>query len=356
MREETPIMQDRLSCFLIEDRYRIHRHLVMQVFILVISISNFFDAPDKVNLSLNRIEGWLGYYIFLNLLVYFNAFVLFPHFLSKNKVILYILSIIFFVIAMGFAMMWLQDKYYDIAVIHHEPSVPAIVLNVLSSVLAMFFFIGGIAALLFLKQWMTNNRRMTNLKTATSASELKYLKNQINPHFLFNMLNNANILIEDEPEMATDILLKLDELLQYQLKGSAEEKVMLSDDIRFLGNYVELEKTRRDNFGYTITKEGGMDDLEVAPLLFIPFVENAVKHNGGGEQGAFVDISFSRQPGNLIFTCHNSVSGNRIDANETGGLGLANIRRRLDLLFGENYSLKQREADGIYTVKLEIRQ
>lgn len=354
MKEETPIIQDRLSSFLIEDRYRIYRHLIMQVFILIISISNFFDAPDKVNLSLNRIEGWLGYYIFLNLLVYFNAYVLFPRYLAKKKVGLYTLSVVVFIIVMGFVMIWLQDKFYDIAVMHHEPSPPAIILNIVSSVLAMFFFIGGIAALLSLKQWMTDNRRISHLKAAASASELKYLKNQINPHFLFNVLNNANILVEDEPEVATDILLKLDELLRYQLNGSALKKVMLNDDIRFLSNYLELEKTRRDNFEYNITKEGYMNNVEVAPLLFIPFVENAVKHNGSREQVAFVDISFHLHPGKLIFTCRNSVSEDAAEQKETGGLGMVNIRRRLDLLFGDSYQLQQRKTDGIYTVKLEV--
>lgn len=355
MREKTSTTKDKLSSFLIDDKYRIYRHLLMQVFILIISIGNFFDAPDKVNLSANRVYGWLGYSIFLNVLVYFNAYVLFPRFLAKNKVGLYILSVIAFTIGMGFVMIWLQDQFYDIAVIHHEPSVAAIILSITSSLLAMFLFIGGIAALLSLKQWMTNNRRMGHLKGATFASELKYLKSQINPHFLFNMLNNANILIEDEPEMATGILLNLDELLQYQLGGSLQEKVRLDDDIHFLSNFLELEKTRRDKFEYTLTTEGNTDNVEVAPLLFIPFVENAVKHNANSPNGSFVDISFCLQAKKLTFICCNSVSGNTVALKEKGGLGLANIKRRLDLLFGENYNLEQTKTDSIYTATLQIK-
>lgn len=355
MREEIPVTKDRLSSFLIDDKYRIYRHLLMQVFILVISIGNFFDASDKVNLSANRTYGWLGYYLFLNVLVYFNAYVLFPHFLAKNKVGLYILSVIAFTVSMGFVMIWLQDQFYDIAVIHHEPSVAAIILSITSSLLAMFLFIGGIAALLLLKQWMANNRRIRDLKAATSVSELKYLKSQINPHFLFNMLNNANILIEDEPEMATGILLNLDELLQYQLGGSLQEKVWLNDDIRFLRHFLELEKTRRDQFEYTIATKGDTDKIEVAPLLFIPFVENAVKHNANSKTSSFVDISFCPQADKLTFICRNSVLENMVRREEKGGLGLANIKRRLDLLFGANYSLEQTKTDSVYTVALQLK-
>ena len=354
-RFEAGMTSDRLSSFLIDDKYRIYRHILMQVFILIISVGNFFDAPDEINLSANRIYGWLGYYIFLNVLVYFNVYLLYPRFLAKKKIGLYILSVVAFTMGMALVMVWLQDRFYDIAVIHREPSAVAIILNITSSILAMALFIGGIAALLSLRQWMTNNRRIWHLKAATSQSELKYLKSQINPHFLFNMLNNANILIEDEPEKATEILLNLDELLQYQLGGSLQEKVKLDDDIHFLNNFLELEKTRRDRFEYTIATQGNTDGIEVAPLLFIPFVENAVKHNTNSKEGSFVDISFCLMNDKLTFICCNSRSEHAAAPKGNGGLGLTNIKRRLDLLFGKNYSLEQTKTDSIYTAVLEIK-
>lgn len=344
-----------LSSFLVEDKYRVYRHLLVQVFILIISIGNFFDAPDRLNLSLNRIYGWFGYYIFLNVLVYFNAYVLFPCFLAKNKINTYIGSAILFIFGMGCVMILLEENFYDIAVIHHEPSVAAIMLNIASSLLAMLLFIGGIATLLSLKQWMTDNRHITDLRAATTESELKYLKSQINPHFLFNMLNNANILIEDEPDRAIAILANLNELLGYQLNGSLQEKVRLDDEIRFLSNYLELEKTRRDHFEYTLTQEGKSDAVEVAPLLFIPFVENAVKHNIPDQIGSFVEISFCLQAGELTFICRNSISEEAVSFKDRGGLGLLNIKRRLDLLFGDTYRLEQTKNHSVYTVKLEIK-
>lgn len=347
--------KNRISSFLLDDKYHIYRHLLLQLVILMITIGNFFDAPDRLNLSLNRFYGWIGYYLFLNVLVYFNTYVLFPRFLAKNKLLLYILSLIVFVLFMLFIMMLLQEYFYDIAVIHQEPSAVAIFLSITSSLLTMFLFIGGIDAILLLKQWMLGNQRVYDLKAATSQSELLFLKSQINPHFLFNMLNNANILVEEEPDMAADILIKLDELLQYQLNDSIQDKVNLSADIHFLTNYLELEKIRRDKFDYKITKDDSMNHIQVPPLLFIPFVENAVKHNTNGEENSFIHISFSLQQDKLTFICRNSTSEKEIRRKEKGGLGLNNIKKRLELLFGNMYSLEQTKSDNIYTVNLQIK-
>jgi len=348
--------KNNLSSFLFDDKYRLHRHLLMQVIMLAIVIGNFFDAPDKLNLSADRIYSAIAYYIFLNMLVYVNAYVLFPFFFARNKVALYVISILAFTILMIVFLIIIQDLFYDIASFRQEePSVVAVVLSILSSMLGILLFMGGITTFLLFRQWMASNQRIIGLRTATSQSELTFLKSQINPHFLFNMLNNANILVEDEPDTASHILLKLDELLSYQLNDSLQDKVSLDADIRFLSNYLELEKTRRDNFEYEIRKEGDREDIQAAPLLFIPFVENAVKHNGYNEGTSYVWLTFHLQGDQLTFTCRNSIFAKPRPKKEKGGLGLTNIRRRLDLLFGSDYSLEQIKTDKEYTVNLQIK-
>lgn len=350
----TSVAKNRLSSFLMEDKYRLYRHALLQLMLLIISIGNFFDAPDRVNLSSNRVYGWLGYLIFLNVLVYFNMYVLFPAYMAKNRIGSYVVAVLVFTGIMGGVMIVLQANFYDIGVIHQDPSAMAVLLSITSSVLAMLLFIGGVAGLLSFKQWLTDKRRLATLKAATYAAELNYLKNQINPHFLFNMLNNAHILIEDDPHTAADILINLNELLQYQLNGSLHEKVRLRDDIRFLTHYLELEKTRRERFAYTLATVGEVDKVEMAPLLFIPFVENAVKHNVAHSDGSFIAISFVVEPNRLTFTCRNTASENKTAGGDGGGLGLTNIRRRLDLLFDRHYVLEQNKADSFYTVKLQL--
>lgn len=351
---ETTKENNQIASILFEDKCRAIRHLLLQLIILVIVAGNFFDAPDQLNLSINRIYSGLGYFLFLNTLVYFNAYVLFPCFLAKNKIILYILSVTVFIVFMMLVMMILQDKFYDIAVIHHNPSGMAIFLSITSSLLAISLFLGGVTAFQLIKQWVVSSQHINELKSATTESELIFLKGQINPHFLFNMLNNANILIDEDPDMASYILRRLDELLRYQLNDSTQNKVSLNAEIHFLNNYLELEKTRRDKFEYQIRKEGDMENIRIAPLLFIPFVENAVKHNANYEDNTYVYILFRLQRDTLTFTCRNSIPVKPLPKKGKGGLGLINIHKRLDLLFGNDYLLEQVRTDREYTVKLQI--
>lgn len=341
------------TAFLVDDRYRLGRHLLLQAVILLISVSIFFDAPDRWNTSLNRFYGWIGYYLFMNMLVYVNAYLLFPRFLARSRVWAYAAATALFTLFALGVMVVLQTLFYDIAVTRQQPSTVAVFLSIASSMWAIFLFLGGISALLLWKRFLAANRRIDRLRLATFHSELGFLKSQINPHFLFNMINNAHILVEEDAAAAAGILLKLDHLLRYQLHDSLQEKVSLKADIDFLADYLKLEKIRRDQFDYTIEAKGAIDRIEVPPLLFIPFIENAVKHNAGGP-ASFVHVRFEAAGGALIFTCENSKPPRPV-RREAGGLGLKNIRRRLDLLFDNDYVWEVRETDTAYTVYLQIR-
>lgn len=188
---------------------------------------------------------------------------------------------------------------------------------------------------------------------ATSRSELNFLKNQINPHFLFNMLNNANIMVDEDPRMASHILDKLDDMLQYQFNDSTQDGVWLKTDINFLSDFLALEKVRRDHFEYSVAIEGNIEEVRVPPLLFIPFVENAVKHNLD-TNNSYVHIRFCMDESRLSFECENPKPEKTVKR-DTGGLGLVNIKRRLDLLFDRNYVLDITETETTYTVKLGLK-
>jgi LytS/YehU family sensor histidine kinase len=185
-------------------------------------------------------------------------------------------------------------------------------------------------------------------------SELKQLKNQINPHFLLNMLNNANVLTMENPEEASQVLSKLNDMLRYQLNDSTKEKVSLSADIHFLTDFLNLEKIRRDNFEVIISKEGNINNVSIPPLLFIPFVENAIKHNPDNDNSSYVHLYFKVQGQRLQFICENSKPEIPFKKHETGGLGLANIRRRLDLLYNTNYILEITDNKTTYKIILKL--
>lgn len=346
------LANNNISPFLIDDKYRLYRHIILWVVIFAITLSVFFDAPDQWNTSLNRFYGWISYFLFLNTLVYFNAYVLFPRFLAKNKLFAYLVSVILFTVFALFVMVILQELFYNIAVTHQQPSGIAIFLSIASSMLTILLFLGGISALLLFKDRMISNQRINELRLTTFMSEINILKSQINPHFLFNMINNANIMVDEDPKTASHILVKLDDMLQYQLKDSTQDKVSLHADIAFLTDFLDLEKVRRDHFEYILSVGDDFEDVQIPPLLFIPFVENAVKHNLDTNM-SYVHIGFKVVNGQLHFECKNSKPIKPVKR-KTGGLGLANIKRRLDLIFGDNYVLDVTETDTTYTVNLQL--
>jgi LytS/YehU family sensor histidine kinase len=168
------------------------------------------------------------------------------------------------------------------------------------------------------------------------------------------MLNNANVLTKKDPDKASQVLVKLSDLLRYQLYDSTREKVLLTADIRFLEDFLNLEKVRRDNFDFVISKEGDLNGIQIPPLLFISFVENAVKHNNDATKPSYVNLFFDVRNNELSFKCINS-KPNVKAINRSGGLGLTNIKRRLTLLFPESHVLEIKDDLETYCVTLTIK-
>ena len=205
-----------------------------------------------------------------------------------------------------------------------------------------------------LLKWTKDNNRVHELEKATIQSELQQLKNQINPHFLFNMLNNANVLIRKDPAKASETLMGLSELLRYQLYESSRPKVLLVSDIKELRDFLNLEKLRRDHFEFSIEVIGEVNAIFVPPLLFIPFVENATKHNLDTERTSYIHIVFEIQNKYLHFSCINSKPAGGIEKSSQGGIGLNNSYRRLKLLYDDQYKLDIKDERDTFTVNLKI--
>lgn len=220
-----------------------------------------------------------------------------------------------------------------------------------------YLFILGIlcaatATIKLFQKWINDRYRIMELENNLIHSELNLLKTNISPHFLFNMLNNSEVLIQTDPLKARQILAKLSEFLRYQLYDSAREKVLLSAEIRFLHHFLSLEKVRRDFFEFDIQQQGIEREVEVAPLLFIPLVENAVKHIDTTGTEAYVHLSFMLRDNELIFTCKNPVS--KEPHQKVGGFGLPNLQRRLELLYPGRHQLSAYERNDVYSVTLTI--
>lgn len=347
--------KNTVSDFLLNPRFRMVRHMLLQLLIISITINVSLDGQAKLSANVTNTLSWLGYFTLINSSIYFNLYVLAPRYLEKERYNTYLLGIAGLVTFTLMGISVLQALLYDFRGIKELKEAYLIIINLISSTLSISLMIAGTSTLLLLRHWVGHNERIGELEATTLQSELKHLKRQINPHFLFNMLNNANVLVKKNPEDASQLLFKLEDLLRYQINDSSKDNVALSSDIHFLNDFLNLEKIRRDKFEYTITTEGEVDNVFLPPLLFIPFVENAVKHNFDSNHESFVHISFKVRGKELKFECTNSKPAEMLsDSGQAGGLGLKNIKRRLELLFPDSHSLGMEDHKLSYNVNLHL--
>lgn len=277
-------------------------------------------------------------------------YLLVPKFLLKNKYLKYGLFVLLIIIITAIFSFSGQCIYS--AEVRLDQKNENISLLTLSFVIIIL--ISASSSIKFFQKWIVDKQKIHELETSKISTELEQLKNQINPHFLFNMLNNANVLTKKDPEKASQVLMKLSDLLRYQLYDSAREKVFLTSDIHFLEDFLNLEKVRRENFDFLISKEGDLNGVQIPPLLFISFVENAIKHNNDSANSSYVNLFFEVRNNELFFKCINSKPVVKA-VNNTGGLGLANIKRRLELLFPHSYDLRIDDYPETYCVTLSIK-
>ena len=348
------MINNRFTNFLLAPRYRTARHLFLQFVVFMITVNILWNVPMRPLSFPQRLLGWAIYFISIDAVFYINLYWLFPRFLLKNRLLIYALGVSGVSLIVIIAVAIFQIFTIDISVPSSDNGLLPIVVNAISGVLAMGFTVAGMSAILLLRHWILYNQRVDEIQSATLHSELKFLKNQINPHFLFNMLNNANVLIRKNPAEASKVLFKLEDLLRYQMNDNFREHVPLRSDIHFLNDYLNLEKIRRDNFQFTMEEHGETDSIWIQPLLFIPFVENAVKHSFDSEHPSYVHVSFKVDNDRLEFRCENSTPEVAVSKGKVGGIGLVNIQRRLGLLYPGRYELKQIENENKYTVILSI--
>lgn len=185
--------------------------------------------------------------------------------------------------------------------------------------------------------------------------QLQYLKYQVNPHFFMNTLNNIHALVDIDPERAKASIVELSKLMRYVLYEGNNRLTPLSREVQFLRNYVQLMSMRyTGNVSISLDVPEVLPDSMLPPLLLVIFVENAFKHGISYRTKSFVEISLQPHGDRLLFSCRNSRPEIKHDENMKGGVGLSNVRRRLDLLFPGNYTLDIKEQEDTYTVCLDI--
>lgn len=222
-----------------------------------------------------------------------------------------------------------------------------------SSVFLVFFSLG----LKVLERQSKIEKIQEEMEREKLNSELAFLKNQISPHFFFNTLNNIYSLVSISPEDSQNAILRLSKLMRYLLYESEQGDTMLSQEIDFMNNYIDLMKLRTSDKVYVnVRLPGKFEDRRIAPLLFVPFIENAFKHGISNREKSFIEISMEINDASIIFRCSNSIhAGRDIEATGIkGGIGLENVKKRLGLLFPAKHDLKITSNEKQFDVYLEI--
>jgi LytS/YehU family sensor histidine kinase len=215
------------------------------------------------------------------------------------------------------------------------------------------FFIFLSTILKFIVDWFRNEKIKSTLENEKLISELAFLKSQINPHFLFNSLNNIYSLAYQKSDKTPEAVLKLSEIMRYMLYESNENTVKLDDEIRYLENYIELQKLRfKDKTYIKFEIDGDTENKKITPLVLISFVENAFKHGLATDKENPITIVLNVTADKLFFQVINKKSN--LNKDETGGIGLQNVKRRLDLLYKGEYRLHIEDNEAIYNCELYL--
>lgn len=212
-------------------------------------------------------------------------------------------------------------------------------------------------SLWFYEQW----KWFKTLKAEKAQAELALLRSQINPHFFFNTLNNLYSLVVQQSDKAPDVILKLSEMMRYTIYDGRQKEVSLNEEAAYLQKYIELHQIRyQKDVDIRFEKPGGTDswsDIKVAPLLFIVLLENAFKHGVESiRQGAYINVTLSAEEKKngteIVFSIRNNFD--KKENGEPGGIGLKNLRQRLELIYPGQHSLVINEEDGVFSADLEV--
>ncbi len=289
------------------------------------------------------------------LLVFFYAsyYIFIPKLYIQKKYVLFSITILvsFLIVLVIPELFLIGERIAPLQHLQNHPGPPpkkpfGLTLNHI-----LFQFIGVFAFSLLLKI----RERLKQTETEKANAELSYLKAQINPHFLFNTLNSIYSLAILKNEKTADAVVKLSDMMRYVLNDSNANFVVLEKELNYISNYIELQRMRlTSNVKLTYVCEGNVIDKKIAPLVLIPFIENAFKHGVNSEENSDIDIHISISETELkLQVKNNCVSTNNNTLNKSG-LGIENTRQRLNLLYPQNYTLNIIEKDSMFTVILVL--
>jgi len=285
-----------------------------------------------------------------------NHWLIAPKLMLRRKYSLYLLCIAGVISISSFSY-----YYYDNVLTSHKEKVentnankPTPIPPYAHLLMYSLLIVGVDSGLLFSKKWYENEENKHRLEVKNAEMQLDMLKNQVSPHFFMNTLNNIYALIDCNTPKAKEAVMKLSKLMRYMLYENEHGKVKISKEFEFITSYIDLMKLRyADDVSIRLIFPEELENLEIPPMLFICYIENAFKHGVSYQQDSFINIIFEKRDNTLRFSATNSKQPETVK-HPVGGLGLQNNENRLKLLYAEYYSLTINSSDKIFNVSLEI--
>jgi sensor histidine kinase YesM len=320
-------------------------------------VSPFLLRPAMGNMNMLQVQkNYNGFFVlhllnnFLRLLLFYgNAYLFIPRLVYKRKYTQYLLVLAG---SLGFMLVW--DRYFFQLLIDEFDHK---VWNFFVFNLFPFFFIVITStALRMIQDRIKENQRAKERETENLKTELSFLRSQVSPHFMFNVLNNMVALARKKSDALEPSLIKLSQLLRYMLYETDEAKVLVEKEVEYLQSYIDLQQQR---FGRQVKINADFENIDagysIEPMLLIPFVENAFKHGTGLIADAEINIHLALLKGHLIFSVKNRYldTTNKVK-DKTSGIGLNNVKRRLNLLYRDSHSLQINKQDGWFTALLQL--
>lgn len=307
---------------------------------------------------------FIFYVVFQALAVYFNLYFLIPRFLEKGRYLPYLCLLVLTILVAAscivsgyFLSAYMQNstalELYGHGNFYHYFQVYTLPSTLTSMMLAM--------SIKLAKNWIQSRARQQELEKEKLETELKFLKSQMNPHFLFNTINSIFVLIHKNPKMASDSLAKFSDLLRYQLYECNEQQIPLGHELGYLENFIELQELREDHNRIRLDiaiAPYATGNYMIAPFVLIPFIENAFKHvSRKNDQNNWIKIELRFEKHQLYFCVANSISFTHHSSKEAvkhSGIGLKNVQRRLDLIYPGKHKLIIHQDDYQFDVKLQL--
>jgi sensor histidine kinase YesM len=340
---------------------------------VIIIIPKFF-MPAGVKISMrNELLLWPAIIVFF----YINYFYLVPYLLTRKKFLLFTFSILAILTismllgrfaeptrpprlfinfrnapASGFAPDPRRTPRFEA----REMRKPIFPFNALRNLTTCFLFLAIGTSIRVTEQWYINEKQRKDMENQKLTAELSFLKSQINPHFFFNTLNSIYSLAISKSDKTPEAIIKLSELMRFIIYESEKESVPLRRELDYINNFVELQKLRlMSNITVNYRIEGDLADLKIEPLILLPFIENAFKHGIDSIKKCVINILVKVSSSQLWLTVENPVVKlNNIQTNDSQGIGLANSKKRLQLVYGSNHTLNITQTNDSFKVELKI--